>query len=273
MKTIINSKILISTHKEFISPEIDLYIPIHAGKIISDLKLNYQGDNTGENISHKNPSYAELTTIYWAWKNLKDINYIGICHYRRYFLFNKFLKNKLKLFTYNAKELFTLKGVLNFDDSLLRKHDFILAEPINSKRSIYEDYAINHSKHDFDILGEVIKELESEYYNSFKELVYNTSCLSPFNMFVTTKDNFNRYCDWLFPILFETEKRIKISNDNYQIRVFGFMGERLLNLYVYHNKFKVKYLPVIKVDEEVHFHPLRNKFPKFILRIVNNLIN
>jgi hypothetical protein len=94
MTTSVRVKVFISTHKKFVAPDNDLYLPIHAGKAISNYHLNYQGDNSGDNISYKNPNYAELTTIYWAWKNIKDIDYVGICHYRRYFLFNKLLKNQ-----------------------------------------------------------------------------------------------------------------------------------------------------------------------------------
>ena len=37
-------------------------------------------DNTGDNISKKNKSYCELSTQYWAWKNI-DADYYGFCHY------------------------------------------------------------------------------------------------------------------------------------------------------------------------------------------------
>jgi len=273
MTTSSRIQILISTHKEFIAPDNDLYLPIHAGKANSNYNLNYQGDNSGDNISYKNANYSELTTIYWAWKNLKDLDYIGICHYRRYFLFNKFFKHQLKLFTYAANELFNLKGSIKIDKMLLKNYDFILAEPLNFGRSIYDDYAYNHPIEDFDILGEVIKELNFEYFDSFQNLFYNTSDISPYNMFVTSKDNFDKYCNWLFPILFEVEKRIIISQDGYQVRVLGFIGERLLNLYVYHNKFKVKYLPVVKIDDEANSLSLRNKLLKYLLRVSNNLVN
>lgn len=38
--------------------------------------MGYIGDNTGDNISLRNPNYCELTGLYWAWKNLK-CDYIG----------------------------------------------------------------------------------------------------------------------------------------------------------------------------------------------------
>ena len=55
--------------------------------------MGYVGDDTGDNISYKNPFYCELTGMYWLWKNYKcDI--IGICHYRRFFLENTELITK-----------------------------------------------------------------------------------------------------------------------------------------------------------------------------------
>lgn len=83
-------KIVVATHKKYKMPSDAMYIPLHVGaegKKDSDgneLDLGYIKDNTGENISILNPSFCELTGLYWAWKNL-DSDYIGLVHYRRYF--------------------------------------------------------------------------------------------------------------------------------------------------------------------------------------------
>ena len=81
-------KIIVCCHKDDIKASSDVYLPLHVGKAISNKELNITCDNDGENISAKNLSYCELTGLYWAWKNLKDVDYIGLCHYRRYFDFH-----------------------------------------------------------------------------------------------------------------------------------------------------------------------------------------
>ena len=52
---------------------------------------NWLNDSMGQkHISKKNFNYGTLTSIYWIWKNhikyLKQDDYIGICHYRRFWL-------------------------------------------------------------------------------------------------------------------------------------------------------------------------------------------
>ena len=80
-------KIFIANHKEnnYI-PECDFIQPVQVGSAFS--KKQFDGmdkDNTGINISEKNPMYCELTAQYWAWKNI-DVEYYGFFHYRRYLL-------------------------------------------------------------------------------------------------------------------------------------------------------------------------------------------
>lgn len=53
----------------------------------------------------------------------------------------------------------------------------------------------------------------------------------------------------IFSILFELEKRITIPNDPYQARVFGFISERLMNMYVYHNNLKIKHVPIYQITD------------------------
>ena len=50
-----------------------------------EMDLGFLKDNVGDNISEKNPKYCELSAIYWGWKNLKNVEYAGLAHYRRYF--------------------------------------------------------------------------------------------------------------------------------------------------------------------------------------------
>ena len=70
-------------------------------------------------------------------------------------------------------------------------------------------------------------------------------------MFVASKEVTDDYCTWLFSILENVEKQIKISTNPYQERVLGFMSERLLNVYVEHNQLKVKYLPVHFINNKI----------------------
>ena len=53
-------KIIIATHKQYFMPSDEMYLPLHVGKL-GKQDLGYQGDETGENISAKNPSFCELT--------------------------------------------------------------------------------------------------------------------------------------------------------------------------------------------------------------------
>ena len=70
-----------------------IFFPIAAGGGRSDI----QCDDEGDNISSKNNKFGELTAVYWAWKNLKNVDIIGMSHYRRYLMPESRL---LKLFPY-----------------------------------------------------------------------------------------------------------------------------------------------------------------------------
>ena len=73
------------THKNFEIPKDPMYVPLQVGRATKD-DLGYLCDNTGDNISEKNCYYSELTGIYWIWRNVHDLDYVGVCHYRRYLI-------------------------------------------------------------------------------------------------------------------------------------------------------------------------------------------
>ena len=84
-----NIKIYVSCHKNCFVPDRPFLYPIQVGAQDASIRFsNMLHDDIGENISHKNPLYCELTAQYWAWKN-DDADYYGFFHYRRYLCFTE----------------------------------------------------------------------------------------------------------------------------------------------------------------------------------------
>lgn len=228
-------KILVCCHKKDLMLDVDPYFPIHVGKNNSDLEMNMQGDNTGDNISSKNYSYCELTAMYWAWKNMKDIDYIGLCHYRRYFDFHNNTSafrssSTMKSSDFNNVDFSIPSNVMDF----VAKGGVVLAKHQIYRCSNFMEYCCYHISDDMRVLKTVIDEhCETKYADAFTEVMLRENHLCPFNMFIMKKSDFDRYCEWLFSLLFEVEKQIDISAYSpYQSRIFGFMAERLLNVYM-----------------------------------------
>ena len=234
-------KILIATHKKYWMPSDDVYVPIHVGRE-GKQNLGYVGDNTGDNISIKNPNYCELTGLYWAWKNL-DCEYIGLCHYRRYFS-HKLRSNKLEDKKYS---------ILRKEDyeQLLQQYDVILPKKRNYYiETVRSQYEHAHNKQDLDEVEKIIKAKYPLYIEAFKK-VMNSRKLYIYNMFVMKKSLFDEYCVWLFDILFTLEKRIDITNyDKYNARVFGFLSERLFNVWLEKKQLKIKTINVVFLEKQ-----------------------
>ncbi len=116
----------------------------------------------------------------------------------------------------------------------------ILPSKIVWKDNVYNQYAINHKEEDMLMARDIIKEKYEEYLKAFDHVMEGHTVYIT-NMIITHKENFDKYCKWLFDILFELEQRIAISNyDDYQKRIFGFMSERLLNVWIANNELKVR---------------------------------
>lgn len=218
-----NVTILVAAHKKYWMPEDSVYLPLHVGKAGKE-NLGYQGDNTGDHISQKNANYCELTGLYWAWKNL-EYDYIGLCHYRRYFAdknWGKSLAGKQNAIFHKADY-----------ENLLKRYDVIVPK----KRSYYietvrSQYEHAHFKNDIALVEKIISQEHKEYLEAFNKIMRSRS-LHLYNMFVMKKKDFDRYCEWLFSILFKVERNLDLTGyDAYQARVFGFLGERLFNVWL-----------------------------------------
>ncbi|WP_270330182.1 DUF4422 domain-containing protein [Lapidilactobacillus dextrinicus] len=175
-------------------------------------------DDTGEQIAEKNSHYSELTAWYWIWKN-DNSDYVGLCHYRRFFI----------------DQQGKIMGVSKLLD-ILKDYDVIVPTKMRLSKSVYQNYKQYHNIKDFEKTGQIIHQLTPEYDEAFKS-VCNQHWLYPLNMMVLSKQLLNQYCEWLFPILFKLESQIDISQyDSYQSRIYGFISERLFNVWLVKNQ-------------------------------------
>ncbi len=199
-------------------------------------------DDTGENISSKNSTFCELTGLYWIWKNCND-PILGLVHYRRFFVYPVWYKIAGRI------PLVLRLVSINYAKHILKRYDCIVANKFTYKTSVWENYSKEHNESDLKVLRQVIKEKYPQYISAF-DLYFKGNEMYGCNMLIAKRTFVERYCEWLFDILFEVEKRIDISNYSvYQKRVFGFLAERMFNICLYKNKIKVYSASVDFIEE------------------------
>lgn len=246
-------KVIVATHKKYWMPTDKLYVPLRVGAEGKEENFGFVADNTGENISTKNPNYCELTGLYWAWKNL-DCEYLGLAHYRRHFTLMKGTGDRR-----DALTLDQARGLLTGVDVLLpTKRNYWI-------ETNYQQYVHAHHAEDLDETRRIIEKKCPEYLEAYDSCMKKTTG-HRFNMFIMKKEMVDAYCSWLFDILFELEKRLDISyyslNDK---RVFGFVSERLLDVWLETNKIPYRDIPYIFLEKENWI----TKGVNFILRKLN----
>ena len=243
-------KILVCCHKPDYVKDNDIYTPVQVGKAVSTVNLGFLGDDTGDNISSKNDWFAELTATYWAWKNLKNVDYVGICHYRRYFNFHT------RGLLFSEYQIVKTEEIKDKDLSIpdLRRiftlYDVILPHEKYYPCTLFEDYSHCHNSEEMRILLKVIREKFPDYYESSCNVLKNNK-LMHYNIFLMPWHRFEKYCEWLFSVFDALDLEFKaLGYCPIQRRVYGFMGERLMTIYAFHQRWKIKHYPLYWVTEQ-----------------------
>ncbi|MDR3013243.1 MAG: DUF4422 domain-containing protein [Chitinispirillales bacterium] len=247
-------KIPVCYYQSWELPKNALFLPVQAGKAVSKFNLKIQGDDTGDNISAKNATFSEFTVWYWVWKNIKklypNLEYTGMQHYRRYFD----LERPFDMTSINYRS--NIPNMKNYDRLYIERlsvADIIMTKPTHLGLDLKTHYASQHYESDYLCVRDVIHDICPEYGDSFKS-VFESNSLSLCCIFVSKYGLFDDYLSWLFPILFETEKRIDVTGyGGYQKRSLAFLAERLLNVYVRHHKLNVSYEPVYFIQPAIDY--------------------
>lgn len=234
-------KIFIIANKDFNSLR---YNPIYS--IVVDHKMQLK-NNYSLNIIYANEgklfgmrkSYAEMSKIYFIYQLYKKGNisskYIGFNHYRRYFVF---------------------KDNIPYIEDIFKDYDVILNKQFHLNMTVKKQYCSIHICKIYDVMLDIIKKIKPDYYKtaiktSKERKIY--FC----NLFIMKKEDFFKYCEFLFDILFEFDKRNNFTSDNdvinylksiyndsdkisYQTRIQGFLSERISNIFFRHNFKRIK---------------------------------
>ena len=218
--------IAVAMHKTCAIPKLDGYYSMQVGKA-GKQRFCAIGDETGTNISSKNPYYSELTGVYWLWKNKEEEELLGLVHYRRYLGSRKRKwerdKEKRILTSQEAEEILKTKDII-----VPKKTHYYI-------ESLYTHYAHTHYPEHLDISRSIIASYCPEYLPAFDQVMRQRSG-HMYNMFVMRKKAFKAYCSWLFPILEELEYRVDSSDySDFQKRYVGRVSELLFNVWLVYN--------------------------------------
>jgi len=281
-----NIKIFVAYHSNSDIFQDEIYTPIQVGRSLSELIPGMVGDNTGDNISNKNKIYSEMTAMYWVWKNCNDLEYIGLCHYRRFYTFEKdyitLLKKKVIYFISrifigptkpgfnfindnglvinSKKELDSVNSI--FSERLKKemfKYDMITLYPIEfSGIDVKTLFSKPSGEYHIRILENILSEKYPHLLKYFK-LQCVSNQLYPANMCIMKKVVFNEYASFIFNTL-ETHEIYCVKDEwcydtlkeKSFYRLSGYLSEILTSTFVNYCKdksaFNIKYVHQVFYD-------------------------
>jgi hypothetical protein len=240
----------VSYHQPFYIVKDPQYFPVQAGKAAGLHDLDCTGDNSGINISSQNFLYSELTVLYWVWKNRPKTDFVGFCHYRRFFDFANGDKYPVAYRRYSPNESSLVEKLPRIEyETLLSECDLIIPINVVMPHSLRRNYEKNHYPEHYSDLRQAVIALFPDYLPSFDSVLEGTNKLPPYNMLVARWELFDRYCEFLFTILFKLHSEIIMPEDSEQRRKFGNMSERLLAVFIHHHHLKVKEFPLLVFSE------------------------
>lgn len=238
-------RIFAMTHKEFTPPPDPMYVPLQVGRACHG-SLGFLGDDTGDNISGQNAYFSELTGVYWLWKNYCDVDIVGVCHYRRYLISED-------------GHLYRHADI----ERLLSAYDMVVTKKLELRMPYYDGFASTHDEKDLAETERVVAEKYPDYAELFHTMVHRKETYFA-NMMICRKRLYDEYCTWLFDILFEVQRRIDTTGyDNYRKRVYGFLSEFLLTVWIEKNHIHVYESNVGMNAEKRETEEIKNQLASF----------
>ena len=208
--------------------KLTIWLTYHDDKQIQEFGLKetdtihlFKGNDISieeDHINYLNRVYSEMTTMYYVWKNKKKSKQVGFCHYRRLFYdFFEVEKGQCQVMLIN-------------------------------KTPILRHYKVAHNYQDLYDMVDILNEQYGDD-NKYSKYLLEGNIFIPYCCFIMQYSDFEKLCNFLFPILFAWDKKNGLNMDpekymekakrdfryddaNYQCRAVAFLAERLISCYI-----------------------------------------
>lgn len=213
-----------------------------------EMDLGFLKDNVGDNISEKNPKYCEWSALYWGWKNLKNVEYKGLAHYRRYF------------------DIDFRKEII---DKMIEGYDIIVTSKNYGIKNNFDFYGSSVSYDNAFIFLDTLMSLYPDCKIAALNYLFNNNKYTVCSMFIAKSEIYDDFCDFAFNILFAMEKKIKDSGYSRINRTLAYTGELLLGLYIEYKGLREKIVPMKAIGVSSFQFSLKSKM---LFNIKNKLL-
>ena len=193
--------------------------------IITPGRERFLVDEKHTELDEKNNMYCELTGMYYLWKNNND-EIVGLEHYRRTFfdIFRNIPLDETAVKTYLAKyDVIT---------------PFLNRDPC--RKNLYDDLASHITSEGVEKTLHIIKDLYGEDDEKFYREYLNRVEKHGFNLFITTREKFEKYAEWIFSILFKLDETSKLP-----LRSYGYVSEFFMNAFFDKQGYTLKEVPIL----------------------------
>lgn len=230
------AKIYVAAHKLFEQPQDEGYVAIQTGRAFREPLDGMLGDDTGLNISRLSDHFNEISALYWLRHN-DDSPYVGLAHYRR-FLAPRDIASEV-----GEHRIASSRDFSEFNEGIdvvvVEPHKFCLPDS-TIPETIEAQYIRCHQHFDLSRMRAALREVSPASGEAFEFVMRNTIFV-PCSIFVARRKVIEAYVDWLFAVLMRLERMIPYHRyDSYQRRVFGFIAERMFNVWLTENAPTVK---------------------------------
>lgn len=243
-----NLDIFIGAYKDFKTPVSNKVYKVICGNNDTNITNGLDAYKCTSNDVLDDRFYSEIYMLSIISHKYELKDYIGFCHYRKYFIW--------------------LDDVPDVEEIFSDGYDAIVASPLKYNESVKKQYELCHNIEDLYIVGGILGDKFPDYVKSYRAFI-NGNIMFPYNMFIMKRDDFKEYINFIRVVLDEyvkivggdIERRIANNKDkylknfrpnnsfDYQYRIGGYLAERLTNVFIM-KKFKKLKAYNVKITED-----------------------